>query len=383
MLMQSLTYMQAMPEYLDLLLPLGKRALAQDIYANCFHQRTYLSDLTQTLAIPDRNWSGYQFQMCYSLKSVERSETQPSWPWSIRHCAVHHSFDVLNARSSWVIVKGNRLMEKRITSATSSRSPPEFSSYSTIDRAFAAALASHTILTDWAGENWRWYVNFLEERFEDMTQGVISIDTDIIPTKTMDTAEDPTMFSQANIQLPKPSIKSGSFFTRGFSFSSRRIVTTPTLQMKPVPALRYHTDARSGKRQPLPPGRSIDTAENAQRPTSQQHAYGQRQFKFQHIQEIQNLEDSANETILVLRSNLNVCRQISRFYQSLVDNHELPGDVLEKKISGDLIIFQRKIEGVSNQMNGQIVAVEALVRLIADRKALVQSQHRFGCIIIS
>lgn len=376
--MQTLTYMQSMPEFLDLLLPLGERALAQDFYSDCFHQRTHLSDLTQTLAIPDRNWSRHNFQMCYSLKSVERSGTQSTWPWSIRHCGVHHSFDVLNVRSSWVIVKGNQLMEKRITSATRPRSPPEFSSYSTIDRAFAAALASHLILIDWSGENWRWYVNFLEERFEEMTQGALSIDADI-PAQTMDIAENPTLFSRTNTQLSKPSIMSVSFTPRVFSSSSRRTATTPTLtEMQPLPALHYRIDARSGKRQPLPPGKSIDTAgaaEAPERPTFQHDAYGQRQFKFRHIQEIQDLEESANETVLVLKSNLNVCRQISRFYQSLIDNHELPGDVLEKKIGGDLIIFQRRVEEVLNQMNGQTMRVEAFLRLIADRKTLVESQH--------
>ncbi|KAL8628761.1 hypothetical protein Q9189_005535 [Teloschistes chrysophthalmus] len=150
--------------------------------------------------------------------------------------------------------------------------------------------------------------------------------------------------------------------------------------MQPLPALHYRIDARSGKRQPLPPGKSIDTAgaaEAPERPTFQHDAYGQRQFKFRHIQEIQDLEESANETVLVLKSNLNVCRQISRFYQSLIDNHELPGDVLEKKIGGDLIIFQRRVEEVLNQMNGQTMRVEAFLRLIADRKTLLYGLLKF------
>ena len=81
---------------------------------------------------------------------------QTAWPWSIRPCAIHHGFDVTNVRSNWTVVKGDQLIEKRIISATNGRGPTEFSSYETIDSAFAASLSTHLIMFDWSAENWRW-----------------------------------------------------------------------------------------------------------------------------------------------------------------------------------------------------------------------------------
>ncbi|KAL8693617.1 MAG: hypothetical protein Q9218_001575 [Villophora microphyllina] len=357
----------------------GERVVAQDFYSDCFHQRTCLSNLTQGLTIPARAWSGYDFKVCYSLKSVERSETQTAWPWSIRHCAVHHTFDVLNIRSTWVIVKGNELIEKRITSATRPRSPPEFSSYDTIGRAFASALASHLLVIDWAGENWRWYINFLEEQFENMTKGAISIDADI-PSQTLEVGEVSTLLSRTNTQLSRPSPKVGSFplSPRLFSFSTQRTATTPAVnEMQPLPSQQYHTNPRSGKRQPLPPGKTIDTTQTPKQPTDHHDSYGQRQFKFRHIQDIQDLEESANEIVLVLRMNLNVCKHISEFYQSLLSSKQLPRDLLEENSHGDLANFQRRTQGVINQMDGRILRVEALLRLIADRKTLLYGLLKF------
>ena len=166
MLVQALSYLQAMPEMLDLLLPFGERKGARDFCTGGFYQRTRLSNSIQGLHIPERAWSGHGFQICYGLKSVERSETQSHWPWSIRHCAIHHTFDVKTIRSTWMVVKGNRLIERRITSATGGRDTAEYSSYGTIEEAFAASLCTHLIMFDWSAESWRWYINYLEDEFE-------------------------------------------------------------------------------------------------------------------------------------------------------------------------------------------------------------------------
>ena len=43
------------------------------------------------------------------------------------------------------------------------------SAFETIDKVFGAALTTHLILCDWLAENWRWYTEFVEERFEKLT----------------------------------------------------------------------------------------------------------------------------------------------------------------------------------------------------------------------
>ncbi|KAI4184655.1 MAG: hypothetical protein L6R41_004600 [Letrouitia leprolyta] len=288
-----------MPEFLDLLFPLGERTVAQDFYSDCFYQRTFLTNMTRGLTIPERAWSGQSIKLCYSLKSVEPSESQTDWPWSIRHCATHHLFDVVNIRSTWVIIKGNQLMEKRMTSATSGRGPSEFSSYDSIDRAFAASLALHTVMIDWSGENWRWYINFLEEQFENLTKEAIAIDANL-PAQVMDMGDLISPISRTNTQV-------SSQIPRLFRNSRRRTDTMQSnIELQPAPAQKYHVNPRTGKKMPLPPGRTIGTVNSVKGPTIQYDTYGQRQFGFQHLQDIQDLEESTNEVVLILKLNLNL-----------------------------------------------------------------------------
>ncbi len=373
MLTQSLTYLQVIPEYLNLLFPLGERELAQDFYSDGFYQYTNLSNATPSLQLPERAWSGRDFKICYSLKSVEPSESQTGWPWSIRHCAVHHTFDVSNVRSTWVIVKGNQLIEKRISSATSGRGPPEYSSYGTLDRALAAAFATHLIMTDWSAENWRWYINFLEEKFGELTQGAISIDADV-PTHPVamedQFASVPRTNTQTTVQSPIARVLSPKLFRAS---TQKTDISLALTELPDSPPQRIHVNARSGKKQPLPPGKSIVATQPSDKPAFQYDTYGQRQFKFRHLQDVQDLEESANETILVLRLNLNIYKQISAFYRSLFEQGELPRDTMEQKCKGDLLRFERRVQGIESQTDAQIIRVEALLRLMADRKTLVRS----------
>lgn len=363
-----------MPEFMDLLLPLGTRPVAQMCspnHNNGFYQRTNLGTTSPSLQLPNRAWSGQDLKLCYSLKSIERSESQLDWPWSIRHCAVHHTFDVENVRSTWVIVKGNQLIEKRVTSATSGRGPPEFSSYESIDRAFAAALATHRMMLDWSAESWPRYINFLEDRFKELTQGAISNDADV-PTQAPEPDELFTALSRKNTQMTSLSAKSRSFSFRSIGAPARRTNTSPTIsEMQPLQPQQVYMTTKTGKRQPLPPGKSLPSAEASNKPAIQYDTYGQRQFRFRHLQDIQDLEDSANETVLILKLNLNICDQIEDFYRSLFDHGELPEASIRQKCQHDIARFERRVQQTQNEMKAQIVRVEWLLRIINDRKTLV------------
>lgn len=370
MLTRSLSYLRVMPEFVDLLLPLGERNIAQDFFSNCFYQHTRLSNDAHGLHVPGRAWSGRDFQVCYSLKSVERSEVQTEWPWSIRHCATHHAFDVGHVRTTWTVVKGNRVLEERITSATSGRAPPEFSSYKTIEKAFAAALFTHLIMIDWSVENWRWYINFLEDKFREISEGAISTDADI-PMSPKETEDVFALGPRTNTQNTNQTRKS-----RAFSFRSAIQKTNNMPSVAEVlPPQQFQINPRSGKKQPLPPG--ISTASpQVSKPQGLQHdIYGQPMFRFRHLQDIQDFEESANDTILVLKLNMSICKQITEFYRSLFENKELPQIILDE-CHESMLRFERRVKGVISHMDSQILRVEGLLRLIADRKTLVSQVTR-------
>ena len=381
MLTQALSYLQVIPDFLDLLYPLGERDIAQDFYSGSFTQRTHLSNTTQAMQVPERLWSGFDFQLCYSLKSVERSERQTEWPWSIRHCAAHHTFDVKNVRSAWVIVKGDRLMERRINAATSTRGPPALSTYETVDTAFIAAMRTHLIVFNWSAENWRWYINFLEDRFEELSKGAISFDANV-PTSPLEKRASFAIGRRTNsqtTQTPNQSQRSRIFsfprFSRSNTQETDKMPTVP--EQQPSPEKRFHINPRSGKKQPLPPGKTIVSPGTPTSPTVQYDTHGQRLFSFRHLQDMQDLEESVNEMVLVLRLNANTAMQVCHFYRSLFENKELPKTIREHCL-GDLTQFERRLHDIEGNSSAHVLRAEALLRLIADRKTLVcLSQDQF------
>ena len=178
MLMLTLTYHQVMPAFLDFLFSFGKQEHAQDFYSSGFQQEDWLVDIDKGLHIPELGRSGREIRLCYSLRAVEPSKSHLDWPWSVRQTALYHSFDFESGQTTWIILKGDQLMKKRIQSATTSKCTRDFQ---TNDQSFAATFAIHLLLCSWSGEHWRWYINFLEEALQAMTRHTLLVTVDRAP----------------------------------------------------------------------------------------------------------------------------------------------------------------------------------------------------------
>ena len=369
MLTLAFTHFQVMPEFLDFLFPFGKQESAQDLYCSGFREQTRLSCPATELEIKDIGWSGRGLQLCYSLKSVEKSTSQ-DWPWSIRHCALHHAFDVENTRSTWIVIKGNREIELRIQSATSSKGPAELSSFQTIDRAFAAALATHLILCDWSVENWRWYIKFLEEKLRQLTQGAMSIDADIplCPISRSDTLAMSPRAQVQSSQLSRMTRRSTLSSLIRFQAQTTDLMTVPDDKKSSV--LNMYTNS-NGLKQPLPPGIEMDRLQVSKAQAHPFETFGQQQFSFGDLQETQHIEEKANETVLILELNLNVISQLRSYYQSIFESQKISKEI-NLKCKDDMVCFRRRIDGIENDIKLQLIRVNALLRLLADRKDLLR-----------
>ena len=373
MLTLAFTYLQVMPEFLDFLFLFGKQAQAEDLYCSGFRQRTRLIGPERGLVVTERNWSGCDLQVCYSLKSVERSGAYLRWPWSIRHCAVQHGFDAEQIRSTWIIIKGDDSMERRIKSATSNslarpRGPIDVAPFDTIDRAFAASLATHLIMCDWSTENWRWYIKFLEERFEELTEEATSTNADV-PVSPMKASDGFMSIPRSDTEATSRTNKSRiSVLAKPFN----RTKTNDSIAMseaKKGPSLRLYTNA-SGNTQPLPPGKTLDIPQVPSSPPDKSDIYGQQIFSFKDLQDIHHIEEKANESMLVLKLNLNVISQLQEYYKSIMESHEL-SEIIREKCKGDMMRFKRRIDAIVRDVELQVLRVEALLHLLADRKTLV------------
>ena len=370
--MLAFTYFQVMPEFVDFLLLFGQQEHAPDLHCSGFYQRTCLAGVELGTKADTRKWSGRDLQVCYSLKSVEPSPSQIHWPWSIRHCAVHHSFDAENIRSTWLIIKANKLIEKRVKSVTNEKAAPlGKSAFETIEKAFGAALTTHLILCDWSSENWRWYIKFLEQRFETLTGESITTNADVpvsmvnrSDTNKLHRSETPNTVQTKNSRRVLPF--SSSVRVRTQTFANRPMTTTerePPVQIYQNP---------SGKKQPMPPGWKGDTPQTPNSPSIKRDKYGQQIFSFEDLQDIQHLKEKVNETVLILKLNLNVIMQMKQYYVSIIESNELP-EKISSSCKWEMVGFGRRIDGITKTLELHILRVESLIRSLKDRKTLVGS----------
>ena len=376
-----LSYLRVMPEFLELLFTFGYQEYAQNLNHSSFRQRTSLHCTRVMLQIPELGWSGFGIQLCYSLKIVERSVSQKHWPWSIRHCAVYHAFDVKHIRTSWIIIKGDRETERLIQSASSADGSPMLSAYDTIVDAFASAMETHLVLCDSAVAGWPWYISYLEGKLQELTRGTKSIAADVLLSPAIDTPLSPTSKVASITTVSRSStpnigqgqgLSHGQYASIGPSAAAVTMNGSPLPQRQSKPPLTIYTNPQTGRRQPLPPGMTVESLDTPKTQNTPNEIYGQKRFSFADLQETQHVEEKANETLLAMNLNLQIISQIGKYYQSVMENEDLPHNIRTEAVGHVKHILHRMDTNECN-LRLQISRVEALLRLLADRKSLVST----------
>ncbi|KAI4647488.1 uncharacterized protein J4E78_008802 [Alternaria triticimaculans] len=134
--------------------PFGLKEEAQDFHFSGLKAEYRLASYDRACVLPDLGRSGRDLRFSYNLRSVEPTPPRSKEPWSIRQCAVYHTFDVENGKMLWIIVKANKEIQKRVTEV-SDESTQSGNPLKRRSNAFAAALQTHLLLCNWSGENWR------------------------------------------------------------------------------------------------------------------------------------------------------------------------------------------------------------------------------------
>jgi len=114
--------------------------------------------------------------MCYNLKSVERTFTNPHMPWSLRQTVIYHSYDTLTGQAFWIILKGNDSMRNDLEHSVQKRQSQGYDDYSTVPHSFVATIQIHLEICEWSMQGWRWYINDLELRLDQLTEHGVTFD---------------------------------------------------------------------------------------------------------------------------------------------------------------------------------------------------------------
>ena len=373
--MSCFTRFRVMPEFVDFLFPFGFQSYAKGFYFSGFRQRTHLTEQSRHTTPSDRPIDK-RLQICYNLKSVEPSDSDG---WSIRHCAVHHTFDLKDVRTDWIIVKGDELMKRRIESATSDRGSLEPLELKSIDGAFKTSLETHLIFCDWSAENWRWYIDSLEDRFQSMTRRTFSapLHVPFFPVAATDRF---TLKPRTNTQRTDGS--RFSMFSRTLTHVTEKGSLKPAMKHQPSGPQTYE-NPEPGISQPLPPDADDDDDnddDEPEGPLKQDYVKVEdenREFSFGKLRKVHNFAEKANEAVLVLKQNIIILSQMKNYYRSVSRRKNFPKG-LAKSCKDAIDDFELRIEGLENDMQTQILRLETLLRLLEDRKTLVKQieQHK-------
>lgn len=325
------TYHQVLPCFLDFIFCFGRTQYARDFHFSGLRWINRMSITGRGLRIPELGRSGRDIHMCYSLKSVEPSKDRNS-PWSIRQAAIYHLFDVETGIATWIVVKGNQLMKDRLEAATNSDA--ELSSFASNSKAFSATLATHLLFCDWCSEDWRWYIDYLEEEFQRKTRRTLSMD---IASPTFQDSEAPFKFPLVE---PPNHTSSGHL--------------PPSMPKKPV------------RRQP--PNSSPPALKAA--PIAGYQVYQKGTVSFSNLQEIQFVEEKVNEVILVVNANIGVLTELNQEYKDVVVCEDCPQDI-SRNYDGSIGRFDKRILRITRDLLVVRSRAETLLKSLADRKELV------------
>ncbi|KXS93979.1 hypothetical protein AC578_7678 [Pseudocercospora eumusae] len=371
MMLQLLTYHQIAHGFLTFIFPFGKQQHARDLHLSGFRSDTCSASARASLKLSELGRSGRHVELCYNLRSVEnKTKIAPGignlgataiverlQQWSIRPCSVHHKLDLETQQMTWVIIKANDVLQKAIQDRLGD-SPREESE---LHEAFNTTLIVHSIITRWAGENWHWYINELEGILQDKTRRAISIPLHAASLGLPDLYDPAHLLPRAKTKrtwsLPverSPTIES---LQKVFSWPSLNEDTAIPMTEEPQSLTRPSTFADDS---------TLVVEDNISPPTNESD-----RVSFSDLQTIQYLEDEANKTLLTLKSNATVIKDLDQEYRCILNTLSQERDFQLCKESFDR--FSHHLRSVENGLNLQQARLETLLRIFADRKAMLQN----------
>ena len=416
-----------MPSFLDFIFPFGNQEYAQDFYFSGLREESRLGTKRKGLEIPQLGRSGTEIRLCYNLRSVEQSNGEPDIPWSIRNAAVYHSFDLKTGKSLWINVKGNKLIKNRVLEASRL---PLLSKIESPSEAFSASLAIHLLLCDWSGEGWRWYINDLEDKLQALTRNALATqveqDSVLVPppipfpmsphvrngsflpplrsatgqssrlstsypgplsprfpsrTTTLLDTSDPSAIPpkecytqdkwlNAGIIKSQDSTRSLRYFYQSLKSASGRSLRfweQRSAQNKSLGSISSEkidpvTPILTGRMAPpeLPPTISNDADESTGAA-----------FTFSDLKRIQYIEEKAQDSLLVLRLNVEVLEELRQHYVYATGHAEFPKEI-KRECEADLARFDRCVRGVEKDLRMMQSRTETLLHLLTNRSSLVR-----------
>jgi len=367
MLTLIFTYLQVMPVFLDFLFPLGQQWFPQDLYYSGFRYEVRLTEYDKSPGIEKLNRSGKSFQLCYGLKSAEIANSGVPQEWSVRHSALHLYFDISTGYANWVLVKGNDLLRKRledlqvltpfakrVAHELCGRPSEPRASTGKVSESFAASLRTHLLFCDWSAENWRWYLNFLDDQLQESTRHWTSIILESSPaprvTKPPTVHRKLTGLESTHTQAMADATITNKNKQTTTNKSSQTQVSSPTHSPPPPP---------------LSIGGDIGNSHGFT-PSDPSEAY--EQISYDDVQKIESLREITGSVLLHLEMNVDITQELEDFYENIIKDPDFQDHLDTSKSLADMAYFIRRLRGIRKDTSVQLSRAKTLLNTVNGRR---------------
>lgn len=354
MLQLILTYHQVIPAFLDFILPIRRQETGQDFNVCGFREDDCLYEAEQALKVPEMGRSGQLLRFCYSLKSVEPSSSNQSTPWSIRQTSVYHSFDVENGRAFWIVVRPDKKMNNRITSAINEEES-KLKECGTLLQSLTSSLATHLLMCEWAEQYWRWYIDYIEQLVQEATRAAVSHRFSP-PSPNLGKFEPSSRRPTVNDEEDGPM---SPVSEKNVSSASKRSFSWSKKAESPLPRTQTETFDLPPRMSTFGPNEDLKDEQTIQKP----------EVSLQDLQHTQYIEELATTANLNLKANINVLQQLKSHYLNLTELQNLPKTF--NATSLEIKRFTRLVTRVEKEFVTQSLRLDALLRVLDGRKSLV------------
>lgn len=407
------TYHQVEHSFLDAVQAFGDCDEAKDLCLMSFWPHDTLTARKDKLAaIPKLNRSGRVINLSYLLRAPEAKKGK-DWKWQIRQAAVYHSFDTETGKSFWCTIKGNDEFSERIKQSSRCLDLPPGGTGSdnnttpknnTADY-FSAALATHMVYFAWCDENWRDFVNDVEDAIRGPLELARSAPIDDGMEDGATSKLRPYPRSQRgtktrNSTMGTPARGSTVNSKRGTGLSAgggpgalRKRSTLDVIEGAGNALMSYLKMGGAGKPKlsdPEKDGAGVPTAtggpldaggatEDHVSRSSEEGPIDTREvlseFRFKDVQTLYTFSDRIRRAILTLTLNISVLQEVYEYFSERL----LKGD-LETfrhikegcRDNGDTLVeFLRELRSLSKRLETRRTQLECLGTLLSEGNALV------------
>ncbi|KAL2680433.1 hypothetical protein Neosp_008034 [[Neocosmospora] mangrovei] len=233
--------------------------------------------------------SGIRIQHCFNVLDIERNRENTGW--ELRQTAAYHSYDLIEGRALWVVLKGDSTMRRRLESTTEESIKKGDAPLESVHDSFAQTLKDHLLIMQWCVENWESYAEGLERKYTSL-----SAVADHAPVD--DLADDIAIIKQHE----KVEITPGSPVrqqTGGFAKAPESPGVIKRLSRKVTTGFSTVTQVE------FPP-RKVE------------HVRMEGLVQFDQLQSLSSLAKSLGEAVSAITQNRRVLAQIREYYRELV-----------------------------------------------------------------